>query len=66
MTEPVLTPGQWEALLFQVPKQVHPFVVRLALAHGHLKPCPPAECPVCGAKPGTAVAPEQMTLEATR
>ncbi len=30
----VLTPGEWEALLFQTPDQVRPLVYRPALHHG--------------------------------
>ncbi len=50
-----LLPGEWEALLLQVPTQVHRIVVRLALFHGYLKPTAPDECPVCGGKPATAL-----------
>ncbi len=55
----LLTPGEWEALLFQAPKQVHALVVKLAVFHNHLQPCQPAECPLCGKG---SDAPEQLAL----
>jgi hypothetical protein len=45
--EPILTAGEWEAMLFGVPEQYRHLIARLALRHGHLKATPPDECPVC-------------------
>ncbi len=46
--DPVLMPGQWDALLFGTDGDLRKFVAKLAIRHGHLKPVPPDECPVCG------------------
>jgi hypothetical protein len=46
--EPVLTPGQWDALLYGTDGDLRRFVARLAIRHGHLKPEPSKDCPVCG------------------
>jgi hypothetical protein len=46
--DPVLTPGKWDALLFGTDGDLRRFVAKLAIHHGHLKPTPPGECPVCG------------------
>jgi hypothetical protein len=45
---PVLTPGQWEAVLFATPQPIKHLVMLLAVHHGHLAPPSPAECPLCG------------------
>jgi hypothetical protein len=44
----VLTPGEWEALLFQCPEQVRPLVLRLAVHHGAVERASPEGCPLCG------------------
>jgi hypothetical protein len=50
MTEPeVLSRGEWESVLFQMPDQVRHLVTRLAIHHGHLIAAP-AICPLCAAK----------------
>ena len=36
-TDSVLTPGEWEALFYQVPDQVRPLVYRLAIHHGAIE-----------------------------
>jgi hypothetical protein len=55
---PVLTPGEWHALEFQVPDQVRHLVIKLAIHHGVMEPPTPAECPLCNAKRK----PQQMPL----
>lgn len=50
MTDPILTAGQWEALLFQCPDQVKPLLMRLAIHHGAMEPPRPEHCPLCNAK----------------
>jgi hypothetical protein len=44
--EPLLTRGEWEAVLFQCPDQIKPLIVKLAVYHGHLTDS--AACPECG------------------
>ncbi len=56
-----LSPGEWEVVLFQAPSGIRALVTRLAVHHGHLKPCAPSECPVCSGQP--AGTPEQLPLE---
>ena len=58
MSEPVLTGGEWEALLFQCPDQVKALIVKLAVHHRHMPAPLPAECPLCNRKNE----PQQMTL----
>jgi hypothetical protein len=43
----MLTPGEWEALLFQCPDQVRALVYRLAIHHGAV------ERPLAGYSDGT-------------
>ena len=45
---PVLSAGQWEALLFQCPQSVKPLVMQLAVYHGAVERPAPEECPLCG------------------
>jgi hypothetical protein len=61
MTEPVLTPGEWEALLYQAPTQVQHLIAKLAVHHGHLIAAP-SVCSLCSANHP----PVQTTLEFSR
>ena len=45
--ESILTPGEWEALLYQVPNQIRHLAYRLAIHHGVVERPRPAECPLC-------------------
>lgn len=45
---PVLTPGEWECVLYQSPSQIAPLIIRLAVYHGHMKAVP-GNCPICDA-----------------
>jgi hypothetical protein len=45
---PVLTKGQWEALLFQTPESVKHLVMLLAVHHGAIGRPSPEQCPLCG------------------
>ncbi len=42
----VLTPGEFEALIHQTPKQVQHLVWKLAIHHGHARPTED-QCPIC-------------------
>jgi hypothetical protein len=48
----VLTPGEWEALLFQAPEQVRALVYKLAVYHGAVERSQSADCPLCGTHRG--------------
>jgi hypothetical protein len=43
----VLTPGEWEALIFQAPDQVQRLVFKLAAFHGYVRAG--EKCKECGA-----------------
>jgi hypothetical protein len=45
---PVLSQGQWEALLLQAPQQVKHLVMLLAVHHGAIPRPTPEQCPLCG------------------
>jgi hypothetical protein len=45
---PVLTEGEWSALIFQCPQPVKHLVMLLAVFHGAIPPPTPEQCPLCG------------------
>jgi hypothetical protein len=55
---PVLTPGEWEALIFVTPDRVKHLVLQLAIHHHAIEPPTPEQCPICQRQ----VEPEQLSL----
>jgi hypothetical protein len=60
---PVLTSGEWSALIYIVPDQARHLVLKLAVHHGAIPPPVPEQCPVCGKGQGE---PEQGELHLSR
>jgi hypothetical protein len=49
-SNPVLSPGQWEALLHHAPQPIKQLVPLLAVHHGAILRPTPEQCPLCGGR----------------
>jgi hypothetical protein len=58
---PILTPGEWESLLYVSPDRVRHLVMKLAVYHGAIEPPTPVQFPLCGKQRDE---PQQLTFDA--